>query len=205
VNETKAQPRRAAVLADLIVFFALFAGLWTLAVAKLWNDLGGTPWWYLLKALLWAVLPAFYARLSFGPGWKQRTGLLALSWRLALIALAAGTAMLLAVQMTDAAWPPLTLSAFLVPLVEEFAFRGVVQERLRFALGGRQVAAVIVQALLFTSMHVPGWVLLDLHPGAVGVAAVLAVGLLAGALRAWTGSLWPGYALHLINNLAAPG
>lgn len=199
------QRTQGAVLADLAVFLALFFGLWTLSVASLWNDLGGGPWWAVLKLVLWGVLPALYARLCFGPSWIRRTGAWPVSWRVLLIGAAAGAATLVAVQLTDAAFPPPTVSAVLLPLAAELLFRGVLQERLRYALGGRAAPAVIVQALLFTAAHVPGWVLLDLRPGLVGIATVLAVGLVAGALRAATGSLWPGAFLHVVNNLAAPG
>lgn len=205
MSDTQTQRPQGAVLADLAIFLVLFFGLWTLAVARLWDDLGGGPWWTVLKFVLWGVLPALYARLSFGPFWIRRTGAWPVTWRALLIGAAAGAIMLIAVQMTDASWPPPTLSAVLLPLVAEFLFRGVLQERLRYALGGHAAPAVIVQALLFTAACAPGWLLLGLHPGPVGVGTVLAVGLVAGTLRAATGSLWPGAILHVVNNLAAPG
>jgi membrane protease YdiL (CAAX protease family) len=205
MSDPKAQRPRAAVLADLAVFLLIFFGLWTLAVAKLWDDLGGGPGWAAVKFALWVGLSAPYARLSFGAGWMHRTGLASLSWRGLLLGAAAAALMLIFLQTTDASWPPPTVSTVLLPLAAEFTFRGVLQERLRYALGGSAAAAVIVQALLFTGAHVPGWLLLDLHPGPVGVGTVLVVGLIAGALRAATGSLWPGAILHVVNNLAAPG
>ena len=193
------------MLADLAVFLLIFFGLWSLAIARLWEGLGGGPAWAAVKFALWMGLSVPYARLCFGPGWIGRTGLATLSWRGLLVGAAAAALMGILLQMTDASWPTPTPAAVLLPLAGEFTFRGVVQERLRYALGGGAAAAVFMQALLFTAAYVPGWLLLGLHPGPVGVGTMLAVGLAAGTLRAATGSLWPGAILHVVNNLAAPG
>ena len=199
---------RTAVLADLAVFLLLFAGLWIAAIATLWEHWGGGPAWLTLKLALWGALPALYARAAFGPDWRRRIGLVRPT-RQALVATAAAAAAVIAVELIRAEFTglaafaaPLTLSAVLVPLLEELAFRGVVQERLRFAFGNAAVA-VGVQAVLFTLFHMPGWLLLDRAPTLPVAASVFAIGLVTGALRTWTGSLLPGAALHLAGNLAA--
>ena len=67
-------------------------------------------------------------------------------------------------------------------------FRGAVQGLLR-PLGPR--AAVCVQAALFAVQH----------GGAAGIAYALVLGVLLGTIRQCTGRVWPGWALHTVNNL----
>ena len=72
--------------------------------------------------------------------------------------------------------------------------RGLLQELLRVQgllrpLGPR--AAVCVQAALFAVQH----------GGAAGIAYALVLGVLLGTIRQRTGRVWPGWALHTVNNL----
>ena len=67
------------------------------------------------------------------------------------------------------------------PIVEEWVFRGIIQQLAR-PLGERQ--AVALQ-----------------HRGPAGMAYALVCGLVLGTLRSRTGSVWPGMLLHTLNNL----
>ena len=86
-----------------------------------------------------------------------------------------------------------TLLAAIViaPICEEVFFRGYLFGGL---LRGMNVwLATIVSALLFTLVH-----------GDIGSAVpLLIIGLILPILRWRTGSLWPGVALHTVNNLIA--
>lgn len=88
----------------------------------------------------------------------------------------------------------------LVGASEEVVFRGfylpLLTERFSF------LTANLVQALLFTAIHIPGWLLL--HRFASGAALeVFALGLVLGWLRRRFDSLWGCALLHSLNNLAA--
>ena len=74
-------------------------------------------------------------------------------------------------------------------LAEEMVFRGMIQTLLR-PFG--QAAAILVTAILFAAMHSTGTMLYALVAG-------LALGWCA--LRC--GSIWPGVAVHFINNTLA--
>ena len=74
------------------------------------------------------------------------------------------------------------------PVVEELVFRGAIQQ-LAQPLGRWQAAAL--QAVLFAVQH----------GGAAGIAYALVLGVLLGTIRQRTGRVWPGWALHTVNNL----
>lgn len=82
----------------------------------------------------------------------------------------------------------LVLAAGLVPLVEELAFRGLLQGWLRERFGPQ--AAMVVSALVFASMH--------------GIPSLIPALLVVGGLLAWlyerSGSLWPSIAMHAAFN-----
>ena len=73
-------------------------------------------------------------------------------------------------------------------LAEEVFFRGYLQPRFS-ALGA--AGAIVLQAILFATFHA------DLY----GLPIYLVSGLLLGALRYWSGSIWPGVLAHFTNNL----
>jgi membrane protease YdiL (CAAX protease family) len=77
-----------------------------------------------------------------------------------------------------------------VPFVEEFFFRGVLQAALQRAL--HPALAVAGSALAFGLAH--------LEPSLVLMA--LPLGVLCGAITAWSGSIWPAVAAHVAWNLA---
>ncbi len=83
-------------------------------------------------------------------------------------------------------WAALRI-CLVTPLAEELAFRGGALYLLQ-PLGGR--AAVVVQALLFAGLH-GSW---------TARAYALGMGLIFGWAARKAESVWPGSALHMINN-----
>ena len=82
------------------------------------------------------------------------------------------------------------LVAVLVPAVEELGFRGLLHDRLRAHL--KFWPAALIGSAVFGIMH--------------GIEAAIptgAVGIVTCVLRERTGSLWPGFGLHALNNGAA--
>ncbi|WP_422723983.1 type II CAAX prenyl endopeptidase Rce1 family protein [Hyalangium rubrum] len=78
------------------------------------------------------------------------------------------------------------------PFCEEFFFRGVFQKGLLATTLSRP-AAVLVTAVVFSAFH--------LDP--VGFLARVELGVLFGALRLYTGSLWPSILAHSANNVVS--
>jgi len=80
------------------------------------------------------------------------------------------------------------------PVCEEMLFRGFMLEGFSRSKIG-PVAAVLVTSALWAVVHIQydGW----------GIATIFLTGLLLGAVRLKTGSLWLAMLLHGINNLAA--
>ena len=121
---------------------------------------------------------------------QNRTAALLAAFGCALAYLPAGRALaaVCAALPLSAAGQRFALHCAAAPLAEELVFRGAVQGLLR-PLGPR--AAVCVQAALFAVQH--------------GTPACMAsapgCGLVRGARRDRTGSLWPGMLLHTLNNL----
>lgn len=99
--------------------------------------------------------------------------------------------------LRDAVRAPLTtLTTLLVavavaPVCEEIFFRGFLLPGLARAMP--IWAAVLLSALVFGFAHA------DLG----SFVPLVAIGVVLGILRVWTGSVWPGMALHALNNLTA--
>lgn len=83
-----------------------------------------------------------------------------------------------------ALWQMLFFLSLVPAVLEEIAFRGIIQRRLQFVLGERE--AWLVQAALFSVLHLSPVIFLT-H---------FAMGLLFGWLRTRTGSLIPCIILH---------
>jgi membrane protease YdiL (CAAX protease family) len=83
-------------------------------------------------------------------------------------------------------------AAMIAPLVEEIAFRGLLQRYLRSYLG-RLVSAVGV-ALIFAIIH---------PQGLLGVPALMAIAIPLSLVREWRGSLVAPILAHGLNNAAA--
>jgi uncharacterized protein len=97
----------------------------------------------------------------------------------------------------SAGWLPglLFVVVVLAPLVEEVLFRGFMLPGLAAGRGGPW-GAILVTALVFAIVHTQ-YDLFDM-------SAVLALGLLLGAARWYSGSLWLALGLHVaINGVAA--
>lgn len=98
---------------------------------------------------------------------------------------------------------PLIL-AFLVfgPLGEELLFRGLIFERARHLWPTSAIPAILLSTAAFSLHHVA----LNAAPDGLALAQVLftiPMGLVFGWLREKTGSLWPGWLLHVATNLPA--
>lgn len=81
----------------------------------------------------------------------------------------------------------LVLAGLLIPFLEEFLFRGFVQNwmvRLRGALPG-----IWITSIAFAALH-----------GVSPFGYLLMVALAAGFVFHWTGSLWAAFAVHAANN-----
>lgn len=90
----------------------------------------------------------------------------------------------------------LVLGCGLAPVLEEWFFRGLLQQGLVGQLGG--TAGVLATAALFALVH--GDPTLSLGAGAVVVTVVFAYGLLLGIARLWSGSLLGAVVLHALLN-----
>jgi uncharacterized protein len=75
------------------------------------------------------------------------------------------------------------------PLGEELFFRGWLQNLLAWRY--RWIVSAFVVAIVFSATH--------LDP--VGFVARVELGMLFGLARGWTGSLWPGIAMHATHNV----
>lgn len=78
------------------------------------------------------------------------------------------------------------------PVCEEFFFRGIFQKGL-LSTSLSRASAVMVTAVVFSAFH--------FDP--VGFAARVELGVLFGALRLYTGSLWPSILAHSANNVVS--
>ena len=81
-----------------------------------------------------------------------------------------------------------------VGFCEEVTFRGYLQTQFE-AFTGRAGVAVAMQAVVFGVAHG--------EQGLAAAARVALYGLGLGALARWRGSLWPGIACHVANDLVA--
>jgi len=85
------------------------------------------------------------------------------------------------------------LATFTAPLVEELVYRGVLYSALEQATG--KVIGVILVTMLFAGVHVFQYLN---NPGVILVITILSLTLTMA--RAYTGSLWPPFIIHLIFN-----
>ncbi len=81
--------------------------------------------------------------------------------------------------------------SILVPIGEEFLFRGVL---MRGLLRYGAIVAVVVSSIVFALFH-------GLN---MALPSALIVGLVAGEVTRRSGSVWPAVVIHVINNLAVP-
>ena len=90
----------------------------------------------------------------------------------------------------------------LAPIAEELMFRGYFLGKMSEMIN--KWAAVVITALIFGLLHLPGAVTGNSITLQWAVAAdTFALGLVLGALRIWTGSIWAGILLHMLKNAIA--
>lgn len=207
------QQHAARSIRDVAVLFGGFLLVWTGAVALLWNlALLEDPARWLARTALWLGAVALWL------AWRRQSD--AAAWlglwpvRPPVLAIAcAAFAAVLAWNLARVTWIEtathqlaglglLSLARGLVGVVlEELLFRGAVQTRLAEALP--PAAAIVIASLLFTAIHVPGWLLLAMPVGIHLVASVFLIGVVCGVLRHLTSSLWPAVAAHWANSIGA--
>ena len=90
----------------------------------------------------------------------------------------------------------------LAPLAEETLFRGYLLGKMMEKVN--KWGAVIITAIVFGSLHLPGAVTDHGITWQWAVAAdTLSLGLVLGSLRIMTGSIWAGVLLHMLKNAIA--
>lgn len=95
-------------------------------------------------------------------------------------------------------------SIILVGFSEEVLFRGFILEKLREKTNF--VKANIIQSVLFTLIHFPGWILLNafINPGIIGnIVFIFAIGAILGYVFVKTDSLWSVIIIHSFTNFAS--
>ena len=91
-------------------------------------------------------------------------------------------------------WAYMAEVVLVAPLVEEAVYRGLLFHALERRFGKWLV--VLITALAFLGIH-----LIQSQGRITAILAFLTFGLVAGWLRAWTGSVWPGWVAHFTANL----
>jgi membrane protease YdiL (CAAX protease family) len=198
---------------DLILFVIAFAAVWTVDVIVAWRlemvPVPLRPW---LRAILWIGAAAVWIAWQRTPAPARWLGLAPVSRGQAACALIAFASIfcgnLLRVHFIGSALHQLAVMtpaalawSFVAVFVEELVFRGVVQTRLAEQYSAPM--AILIAAVLFLLIHVPGWAILDLPTDVRMATSIFLIGVICGGLRHWSGSLWPAIAAHWANNLGA--
>lgn len=88
--------------------------------------------------------------------------------------------------------------------VEELSFRSFLLQT--FESKGR-LFAVAASSFLFTAIHFPGWLMLNMMPNAfsffLAAGSLFVLGCVLGTVFLKTRSLWAVFVIHALNNLAA--
>jgi membrane protease YdiL (CAAX protease family) len=193
-------------LLELTLFVGGFFAAWTVAVLAVWK-LGWLPEQYRpwFRTAIWCGAAVVWVRWQQPRDPLRQLGLWPVS-QVSIFASLIGFAALfgwniLRVQILEpqlGRLAELSLGGYawslIGVLVEELIFRGVIQPQLAQKFPAS--IAIALTALLFLAIHIPGWLLLAIPIGPVGVASILALGGITGAIRHWTASLWPAVAAH---------
>jgi membrane protease YdiL (CAAX protease family) len=203
-------PASTRPLRDLAIFVIVFSAVWTADIIVAWRlalvpELL-RPW---LRAAIWIGAVAIWVRWQRIPAPCRWLELAPLSLGQAGTALIAFVSIFCGnllrvhfeIDQLGAVRPGVIAWTFLGVFVEELLFRGVVQTRL--AEHWRAPAAILVAAVLFLLIHVPGWAILAIPTNARTMISIFLIGVICGGLRYWSGSLWPAVAAHWANNLGA--
>jgi len=210
--------RKPGAASVILAYVALLLGYLTIGGPAQQHGIVAGLW---ITEALAIALPALFVLLVAGVRPGPYLGIRRLSWKGALVAIAAAAANQPVVSFLtwlsrlglpaglvekfDAQQRFLTQifdlhgSAFVLtvtvaaPLGEELFFRGFAFPALAKDWG--VVAAIVVSGALFSALH------LD----AVGFLGLMEIGILLAALRWWTGSLWASILAHAVNNGIAGG
>jgi membrane protease YdiL (CAAX protease family) len=212
--------RRAAALRDFGSWVALLLGGWTLAwlLYDAWHgfafpvEVHGTAssvWWLCAKLLVW-ILPAYVlARRAGGPGVWGRFGLTHARGLLRGVVAMVAWLCALWVQGRLTTFPSVNRDPFATfnagiasPLFEEIIFRGFALRRLRE--GGVPFGqAILLTALAFGALHVPGWIFMRGFDAAIAldVVRVAFFGAVLGVVAWNVPTLWAPILVHAANNV----
>jgi membrane protease YdiL (CAAX protease family) len=147
----------------------------------------------------WQSLAVQFKRFGFSH-WAAWAGLgalvplIAINWGYhgLLKALGAGSAFTTDDMLNTLGWGGVTFLICVCPgVMEEIAFRGLVQHWLQVAL--RPWRAILLASVLFTILHFT----------ILSAPYLLLVGLLLGWTKWKTGSLYPSMLIHMLHNFAA--
>jgi membrane protease YdiL (CAAX protease family) len=167
----------------------------------------------IISAIVSLVLVVVLIRARRGLTVREYLGLRKISWKTVLILLGVTVALLLSSAALDSllrrppndfdiriyetsVWPPALWAAVIVfaPAFEETLFRGFLFEGFRQSrLGGP--LTVLIMALAWSSLHIQ----YDLY----GMGTIFVLGLVLGAVRLKTGSLWSPLLMHGFWNFVA--
>lgn len=87
-------------------------------------------------------------------------------------------------------WMVFAMAALLIPFLEEFLFRGFLQNWLVGLWGGKR--GLLAASLFFAALH-----------GVDPFGGLIVIALAAGLMLRWTGSLWACFGVHAVNNAVA--
>ncbi len=95
----------------------------------------------------------------------------------------------------------LLLACVIAPIVEEFAFRGLLYRHLRDAtgamrLGSSVLLSAVLSSVLFALLHPQGW---------MAVPVLTAIAMALAFMREWRGTLVPSILAHGLNNAVVMG
>lgn len=214
LSQTQGPPKR---FAPFLLYLLLFHGVWIGWVYWIYPwllTLGETTLTYALaniglRLVIW-VLPVFLylhwidgvaplAYLKLRQHWQRGVmgglGVTLINFLLSLLRF--GWPHLTGAPLT---WNDLLSTFFLIGLIEEIPYRGFIlqkfQERYNFWI------ATLLTALLFVTIHLPGWIRLGLLQPAT-VLFVFVFGFLLAIVFSYTQSLWSAIIAHSLNDFLA--
>ena len=179
----------ALVLWELAFQVAIAAGHWQPTELEIYA--GDKLGFAVLLALALTAARRWRASGFAGPLAFERWWLLWPIWLDALVPLSQGLA-------EDnwrylAGWGAVSLA---VGFGEEGLFRGIVMARLGL---GRPLRAILISSVLFGAIHLAGLLSpIDYRLVLAQAASVVGLGVILGAVRVRTGSIWPGVIVHTI-------
>jgi uncharacterized protein len=100
--------------------------------------------------------------------------------------------------MSSVTWNSILSTSCAIGFVEEVPFRGFVLQKLEEL--APPVLANAISSLLFTAIHLPGWLLLGTFR-IEDALTIFAIGVALGAVFKFSGSLWSAVIAHSSNNL----